>query len=413
MHRIRQSINYYEKYGWKPIIISVDPRDTEAYKDETLLETIDSDINRHIVRIPPPGLTRKIGLGSIALRSLIPIYKEGNALIEKYKPDLIFFSTTQFPIMILGRLWKKKWNIPYVLDFQDPWHTEHYMKLPKNQRPPKYWFSYRLNKFLEPAALLNASGLISVTEAYIKTFHERYPLTKKIPYKIIPFGASEKDIDTKFHKYIPKFFDSSIMHKKKKIVYTGVINNEMLPIIELLFQAFDQIRKENILLLQNYCVAFIGTNYGSGKNKHSKLADLIAKYNLQDFVFEYEERLGYIATLQTQKNASILLLCGTTDKDYIASKLAPYMLSGNPILSIYHGSSALVESLNLEPRIEKVYFYKSDEIKNLKDIVISKIKKIIGNEAEYSIKPISYPEKYSAEILTEQQTQLFNAALTM
>jgi hypothetical protein len=411
MHRVRQSLNYYEKMGWKPIVLCVEPSDTEAYKDYTLLETIDQTIEIFRVSVASPRITRKIGLGSIALRSLLPIYRKGSEIIKNIKPELIFFSTTQFPIMVLGRLWKMQFKIPYVLDFQDPWHTDHYLKLPKHLRPPKYWFSYRLNKTLEPGAIKNASGIISVTQAYINTFHNRYPSSRNIPYRVIPFGASEQDIQLKFEKYLPLFYNSGILKDKKKIVYTGVVNKEMIPVIEIILKAFSTILIRNPEKLQDYSIAFIGTNYGSGKNKHSKLHALIEKYSLSSFVYEYQERLGYLATLQVQKKASILLLCGTIDKDYIASKLAPYMLSGNPILAVYHKESALSENLKSESRIESIFFNNEDELGDLEKSIIERIECMTGNEAEYCSRPIENPEKYSSERLTYQQTELFNEVI--
>ena len=78
---------------------------------------------------------------------------------------------------------------------QDPWHSDYYNDKPKEQQPPKYWFSYRLNKFLEPIAMKNVDGLISVSGDYIKTLKTRYPQISNIPSTVITFGAFEKDFD--------------------------------------------------------------------------------------------------------------------------------------------------------------------------------------------------------------------------
>src|SRR5690606_16191048 len=107
--------------------------------------------------------------------------------------DLVYFSTTQFPVCILGAYWKRKFGIPYVIDMQDPWHSEYYQNKPKNEQPPKYWFSYRLNKWLEPIAIKQVDGLIAVSEQYIKDLQQRYNLN--IPNKTITFGYSEIDLN--------------------------------------------------------------------------------------------------------------------------------------------------------------------------------------------------------------------------
>ena len=90
---------------------------------------------------------------------------------------------------------EKKLGIPYVIDIQDLWHTEYYQNKPKQERPPKYWFSYRLNKLLEPVAMKNVDGLIAVSQAYITTLKERYPTIKNIFSATITFGAFPKDFE--------------------------------------------------------------------------------------------------------------------------------------------------------------------------------------------------------------------------
>ena len=40
--------------------------------------------------------------------------------------DLIFFSTTQFDAFSLGPTWKRKFGVPYVLDYHDPWVNNYY-----------------------------------------------------------------------------------------------------------------------------------------------------------------------------------------------------------------------------------------------------------------------------------------------
>src|SRR5690606_19988309 len=101
---------------------------------------------------------------------------------------------------------------------------------------------------------------------------------------------------------------------------------------------------------------FIGTNYGSGKQVTHKLQSIINELQLESYISEFPERVSYLATLQIQKKADLLLLPGTTDKNYIASKTATYLMSGNPVLSLYHKHSALAIKLDQQKRIESVFF---------------------------------------------------------
>ncbi|RYY66626.1 MAG: hypothetical protein EOO13_15555, partial [Chitinophagaceae bacterium] len=146
MQRVRMSLPYYREFGWEAEIVAVNPAYTDMVTDPLLAETVPNDVPIHYVNAFPKKWTSKIGLGNIALRSLLHYRRFVNQLLKQKKFDLIYFSTTQFAVTILGSHWKRKFNVPYIIDMQDPWHSEFYQNKPKNERPPKYWLAYQLSK---------------------------------------------------------------------------------------------------------------------------------------------------------------------------------------------------------------------------------------------------------------------------
>ena len=167
----------------------VNPIYSDFQQDSLLLETVPSNIKIVKVKAFSKKWTGKLGLGSISLRALYFYRKKVNELLSTEKFELIYFSTTQFPVMILGSYWKKKFGIPFIIDMQDPWHSEYYQDKPKSERPKKHWFSYRLNKFLEPIAMQKVDGLISVSKGYLDTLIARYPRLNDLPKRVITFAA--------------------------------------------------------------------------------------------------------------------------------------------------------------------------------------------------------------------------------
>src|ERR1700749_231070 len=118
MQRIRMSLPYFRNFGWDAEVVTVDPQYSEMVKDELLLQSIPGDIKIHQVKAFDKKWTSKLGLGSLALRSLRFYKKKVNQLLSADKFNLIYFSTTAIPACILGSYWKKKFNIPYVIDMQ-------------------------------------------------------------------------------------------------------------------------------------------------------------------------------------------------------------------------------------------------------------------------------------------------------
>src|SRR5439155_23896475 len=124
--RVRMALAHFKKCGWEPVVLAVAPQFSENSRDESLLATIPNDVEVHRVKALPAGLTRAFGIGNLALRSLPYLRSKGNWLLSNRRFDLMFFSTSVFPVMSLGPVWRKRFGVPYLLDFQDPWLTNYY-----------------------------------------------------------------------------------------------------------------------------------------------------------------------------------------------------------------------------------------------------------------------------------------------
>ncbi|MDQ3820866.1 MAG: hypothetical protein M3362_24715, partial [Acidobacteriota bacterium] len=175
--RVRMSLPYFEEFGWRPTVLAVEPEYVEGVWDSGLLQSVPTETDVIRTRALPVKQTRRIGLGGLALRSLPFLRATGNALLKEKKFDLIYFSTTMFPTMALGPHWRRKWHVPYVLDFQDPWLSDYYDS-PASPAPPggrlKYGVTKSLARLLEPKAVRYASHIISVSPAYPSTLLARY-----------------------------------------------------------------------------------------------------------------------------------------------------------------------------------------------------------------------------------------------
>jgi glycosyltransferase involved in cell wall biosynthesis len=334
MQRVRMSLPFYKENGWEAEVVTVYTKYVEGFKDEYLSETIPSDIKIHYVKAIPTWLTRKIGLGSLSLRALLFYFIKVNKLLIKEKYDLIFFSTTMFHVGVLGPYWKWRYKVPYVVDLQDPWRNDFYLDKPKSERPPKFWFAYKILSWTEAIAIPNSSGIISVSEGYLSEIKRRYPSTEKLPMKVIPFGTSRIDFELINRKGIHgyKFFEKNT--KVKNVVYLGAVTPSFIPIIEEFFKVL-LMEKERIA---NYQFYFIGTSYSISDSK-PLINELADKLGISDLVTEHTRRIPYFQTLATLKKADILFIPGSLEKDYNASKVYNAILSETPIFSVFHNKS--------------------------------------------------------------------------
>ena len=402
MHRVRHSVGYFEDFGWKPTVVSVVEKFVEGVEEPLLLKSLPIGLKIIKVKAFSSKWTRKIGLGALALRSLYFYFKEVNTILKKESFNLIYFSTTQFPVLILGRYWKWKYKIPYIIDMQDPWHSTYYQDKPRSERPKKYWFSYNLNKYLEPIAMKDCDGLISVSEAYILELRNRYPNLLNKPSSVITFGAFEKDMELAKTVTSERYLQDKNL---KYILYVGRGGFDMQSAITLIFQAFKSGLTEKPEIYSQFRFVFIGTSYapkGQGKKTIEPIAERIGLVN---YVEEYTDRVPYYEGLSLLQKADLLFIPGSDDPAYTASKLYPYILSNKPMVSIFHPSSSAIDILRetksgvvctLNEGIEEMY-------KKFDSLLKSVNENSFHSQTEWNAF-----EKYGAREMTKRQVDLFN-----
>jgi hypothetical protein len=407
MQRVRMSLPYFATFGWDTEVVVVDERYADMVTDDLLMQSVPTSIKIHKVKAFNKKLTARIGLGSIALRSLWYYRQKVNRLLKANKYDLIYFSTTQFPVCILGAYWKNRFGIPYVIDMQDPWHTDYYRDKPKDQQPPKYWFSYRLNKYLEPMAIKNADGLISVSAAYVDDLKAHYPEIKDLPAATITFGAFEPDMEIAEENMdqFPGLLDPDLVN----IVYIGRGGADMHQAITPVFEAMQAGLQNDPQLFQKLRFYFIGTSYAPVGTGILTIMPLAKQYGVEDHIVEITDRISYYHTLITLQKADALFIPGSDSPQYTASKIYPYLLTKKPLLAIFHPDSSAVEILKSCTENAHVLTLDTPAAE-----MADALTQTLADWANGLFKPItlnSHMDNYTAKKLTGEQAGLFDKAI--
>lgn len=406
MHRIRQSLPYFKKRGWDAEIITVYPEYIESYSiDKLLLKTIPKEIPVHYVKAWNVKKTRKFGLGSISIRSYFFIKKKGDELLSQKKFDLIYFSTTAFHVMALGPRWKKKFGIPFILDIQDPWRSDFYLNKPKAERPPKFFITYNIDKYLEAITVPKADGIISVSKGYCDTFMHRYPTLKPKQFRVIPFGASSYDFEI-MKQNITAVSTVSFKSDKINMVYIGRGGHDMRFALEIIFGAFKKGLDEYPKLFSNVHFWFIGTSYAPPGTGVCTIKPLANEINIGKYVTEITDRLPYFETLFLLDKADVLIIPGSTDTNYTASKIFPYILAQKPLLVVFHKLSSVIDILNRLNFNKVVQFENNFSYETyIDDCLIIFYELLIGNTlASFNMEIF---KDYSAETQTNKQVDFF------
>src|SRR5258708_17182739 len=264
--RVRMSLPHLAECGWRATVVAVAPEHVEGLQDPLLLETGPRTARVVRTRALSAKRTRQFGVGNLALRAFSFLKREGDRLLATEHFDLVFFSTTAFPVMALGRRWLKWWGVPYVLDFQDPWLSDYFRD--RTDTPPgghfKYDLSQKLARLLEPYAVKKASHIITVSPAYRESLLQRYSWLSSDRFTVLPFGAAENDFEVLNSLDLQQtVFDPR--DGKRHWVYVGAGGTAMRFSIRSFFQALGRARRNGGgRELENLMIHFIGTDYAAG-----------------------------------------------------------------------------------------------------------------------------------------------------
>jgi hypothetical protein len=363
MHRARHLAWELPKLGWEVEILSPD----SSYQSMACLEDDSSPFflpEGRTTWAPSflPGLFRWLGTSTIGWRALVPMFFAGCHILRERRADIVYFSTTQFSLFLLGPLWRLIFQIPYALDFHDPCVKE------DNSLP--VWLNtawrYAVTRFLfkriERTAVRWASAVIAVSPEYIELLRRRYGSLRPLWVKheisaVIPFAAHEHD----FTEVTTNSGHRRELDPRTRIVYVGAGGPIMVRAFTLLCQGLAELRVSNIALTTNIQVDLYGTVYGwEHKGGERKLQQVAEKYELDDIVQEHPERVSYRRSLELLLSANGALILGVDDRGYMPSKLFSYALSGKPLLAVLHRDGPAYQILHGNRDLGQAVWFEPD-----------------------------------------------------
>jgi hypothetical protein len=330
MHRVRTTIAHYPACGWTPVVLSVRPQDAGRLVDPTLDESLPPGLERHAVGALPERLTRRLGVGAIGFRAWSTLNSAGQRLLGSGDFDLVFISTTAFPLMSLGRVWKERFGVPFVLDFQDPWASFPRTAERFARTGSKHGLMRALHRRLERWTVPSADGLLAVGPDYIELLQAAYPGVDRIPSLVSPFGVSAGDFALAAAK-------GGGLHELRRsgsevvCVYAGRVAPPMEDPLRACFETVALGLKQRPALFGRLKFVFVGTGYGMRGNP-TVATRLAAEAGIADRVTEHPDRVPLFDALKAMLDADVLLVLGSEDDAYVPSKLNQCLFLPKPIL---------------------------------------------------------------------------------
>jgi hypothetical protein len=325
--------------------VTVAPSAYEGRLDAGLESLVPSSLR--VVRAPawPVEYTRRVGLGDLGLRAYTGLRRTCRALLARERFDALFITIYPIYPALLGPRLRAEFGVPFVLDYQDPWVGAWGLTVGGGPGGAPDWKSRatrRLSGWLEPRVVGSADALVAVSQGTIDGIIARIPAAANLPRGVVPLGFEPDDFERlREHPQPVRHFDPSdgLVH----LSYVGTMLPKGGDTLRLLLHGLARARREDPAAAR-LRLHFFGTSNQSIPDLH-RVMPVAEECGVGDIVSEAPGRLDYLDALAVLSESSGILLLGTSERHYTASKLYPALLARRPILALFHEASSVVSIL--------------------------------------------------------------------
>ena len=404
VHRARHLAKHLPAHGWRPIVVRADDRCYTEPGDPELAALVPPGVEQVRTGALPAGLCRLFGLGDIGLRGYLHFERAIDRLIVARRPDAVFITGSPFyPLLMANRI-KHRHGVPVVLDFQDPWVSA---RSASRALGSKAWLSHRLAIGLEPLAIRDAEFITSVSDIQNDEMAARYPWIDRRRMAAIPIGGDPDDFVALRSRPVGRT-QVALEPGKINFSYVGAFLPRAGPLVERLFAALADLRRQAPGLAARLRLNFIGTsNQPSGVGGH-RVIPYASAAGVADLVHETPARVSYLEALSVLANSDALLLIGSDEPHYTASKIYPALLSGRPYVSLFHRKSSAHQILSAAGGGRAIGFENLDELMKVTPGLTEALRVLASTPEAFGRARPEAIAPYTAHAVAGQFASIFN-----
>jgi hypothetical protein len=348
-HRVRLLAPYLADYGWEPTVLTVDPSAYEGRLDPDLARLVPGHVRVIRAESWSAGWTRAFGIGDLGLRSYAGLKRASEELLAQERFDALFITIYPTYTALLGPALKRRYHLPFVLDYQDPWVGAWGLDVGPGGVPNlKSRMSRAIAQRLEPIAVRAADALTAVSARTYEDVLARIPDAHPRTCAAIPLGVDANDLCALQQLPRPnRCFNPEDGHVH--VSYVGTMLPKGRVIANGVCLALARLRDTRPALFAKLRVHFIGTSNQRDPREQPRVLPLATAAGVGGVVDEIAPRVDYLDALNAQAQAHAVLLMGSSEPHYTPSKVFPALLTGRPIVAVYHRASPVIGLLHGEP----------------------------------------------------------------
>jgi hypothetical protein len=346
-HRARVLAPHLPAAGWHPTVLTVDPRDYEGTLDRELAAMLPPELSVERVRALSPRWTRTVGVGDLGLRAFAAIRRRAFALARAERFDAVFVTTYPIFPALVGPALSSRFRMPFVLDLQDPWTGAWGLTVgagPGGTVDLKSRGSRALAMRLERRVLPRADAVTGVSSGLLEELTDRYPVLRSRPTLALPIGIDPRDVAwVRAHAGPRAGVDTA--DGRFHLCAVGTLQPLGIPPLRALLAALANLRARFPESAARLVVHFVGTSNEMRADARPRVEPHARELGVSDLIVEHAPRVGYAEALRVVTAASAVLVLGSTEPRYTASKIGPALASGRPLVVVAHADSDMLRAL--------------------------------------------------------------------
>jgi len=405
VHRARHLVKHLPAVGWEPIVLCVD----EAYHEELLDSGLGALVPLNIeiikVRAISAKITRSIGVGEISIRAWYFLRNSLLSLLETGRIDVVLISGSPYYPMLFARETKRRFSLPTVLDFQDPWVSHWGADQPWHSKAA---LVHRIATVLEPRALRSADFVTSVSDVQNAEMLARYPWFDASRMAAIPIGGDPDDFVV-LRDTGPLQNEIELERGFVHLSYVGTFLPRGEAVVRTLFRAFARLRVTRPALASRIRLNFVGTSNQPREVSIYRVRSIAEAEGVAEAVREIPGRVFYLHALSVLARSNGVLLLGSEEPHYTASKIYPGLMCGRPYLSLFHRSSSAHAILAAAGGGRALAFETRGELAELENAIAESLQTLALTPEHLGVPNPAVYEPFQANYIASRFAKIFDS----
>jgi hypothetical protein len=201
---------------------------------------------------------------------------------------------------------------------------------------------------------------------------------------------------------------------KHNLLYLGAMWEAAYGTLRAFLRAIALVKQRNPDLYSRCHIHFVGTTYDPDPDGRFQVLPEAQKAGVADIVSEQPRRLPFLDSVHALMRADALVMLGSNEAHYTASRLLPYLLARRPILATFHARSDATKLLRKREGTCIVEYDDSEPAESRCEQISSMLVDFLSRPRQPDLPPIEADplwEPYMVPHLTGRLAALFDTVI--